>query len=548
MKKYGYIACAILCVGMMGLSACNTPSGDGHDHSFDTEWTSNSEYHWHRAVCGHDVTDGKAKHTIKDGSCTVCKYKVTESGEHVHTYEAGWTTDADYHWHKATCGHDEIDGKAEHSFENGSCTECKYMVTVDGDGAVVTFDAADGAFSTGQTKVGIRADENDKVAISDSPVKSGYAFDGWYNGSTQFDATKAYTADVTFTAKYVSGDTDEVYDALFDEDSVVSVKIDMSDGEWKKLSNDLDKNSQSPIYRLADSVTIGVKTENGKVLEYYYDEVGVRLKGNTSRRKFYGDDGFYASVHYKLSFKQTFDDEDEYEESERKQWDDKNARSARKDRKFATMEKIDVKWNSTKDDTYVKELYALKLFRENGIATQNATLCSMTARNKNEEFLNLGVYKLYEPIDEAFLTRRFPNDDKGDLYKCTWGQSSNGSNFTTADGTIGVEDELKFKFYTYDKKTNKKKDANGNRDFSSMQNFIAGVNAHDADYEELIDTDYFAKFEAINYVLGNPDCIRNHYNNFYTYFRSDGKAIFIPYDYDRCLGLTDWNPTRLLYC
>lgn len=222
MKKYGYIACAILCVGMMGLSACNMSSGDEHTaHSFDTEWTSDSTYHWHRAVCGHDVIDGKAKHTIKDGSCTVCKYKVTESGEHVHQFEAAWTTDAEYHWHEAACGHDVIDGKAEHTVKDGSCTECKYIVTVDGDGAVVTFDAAGGAFSTGQTKVGIRADENDKVVINDSPVKSGYAFDGWYNGNTQFDATKAYAADTTFTAKYVSGDTDAVYDALFDEDSVV---------------------------------------------------------------------------------------------------------------------------------------------------------------------------------------------------------------------------------------------------------------------------------------------------------------------------------------
>ena len=78
--------------------------------------------------------------------------------------------------------------------------------------------------------------------------------------------------------------------------------------------------------------------------------------------------------------------------------------------------------------------------------------------------MNLGIYKLYEPIDELFLSRRFPEDDGGDLYKCTWG-SGVGSDFTSAIGTVGVENELKNEFYTYDKKTNKKKGEDGKRDF-----------------------------------------------------------------------------------
>lgn len=491
MKKFIYMLCALLCAGMMGfVFACN--GGSSHEHTFDTEWSSDGEYHWHKATCEHtNVVWGYAKHTVNS---------------------------------------------------NGRCSVCGYYAASDGDGAIITFDAADGMFSTGQNTVAVRADDNGRVKVSALPVKSGYAFAGWYSGDERFDEFATYTAEKTFTAHYVSGDSDDVYDALFDEDSLVSVKIDMSDAEWKKLSDDCDKYRKSPIYRYADSVTLTVQT-NGVKREYYYDEVGVRLKGNTSRRKFYGDDGFYASVHFKLSFKQTFDDEDEYVPDEIKTWDDDDERAARKDRRFATMEKIDVKWNSTADDTYVKELYALKLFRENGIAAQNATLCSLSAKNKDKEFINMGVYKLYEPVDEAFLARRFPNDDGGDLYKCTWG-SGVGSDFTSALGTIGVEDELENKFYTYDKKTNKKKGADGKRDFSSMIDFIDGVNASEDNFSTLMDLDYFAEFEAVNYMLGNPDCIRNNRNNFYTYFRpSDGRAIFIPYDYDRCLGITSWNPT-----
>lgn len=492
MKKFIYIVCAMLCAGMMGLLfACGT-DGVRHEHTFETGWSRDDGYHWHKATCEHtDAVSEYAKHTVDN---------------------------------------------------NGRCTVCGYYCAGDGDGAVITFDADGGLFSTGQTSVAVRADDSGRVRESALPLKSGYAFDGWYDGSERFDETATYTTEKTFTARYVSGDSDAVYSALFDERSLVSVKIDMSDSEWKKLSDDCDKYRKSPIYRYADSVILTIQS-GGVKHEYYYDEVGVRLKGNTSRRKFYGDNGFYASVNFKLSFKQTFDDEDEYASDEIKTWDDKSARDARKDRRFATMEKIDVKWNSTADDTYVKELFALKLFRDNGIAAQNATLCTMSARNKDKEFLNMGIYKLYEPVDEAFLTRRFPDADDGDLYKCTWG-SGVGSDFTSAVGTIGVEDELKNEFYTYDKKTNKKKDASGKRDFSSMIDFINGVNAPEDNFASLMDLDYFARFEAVNYLLGNPDCIRNNRNNFYMYFRpSDGKAIFIPYDYDRCLGIASWNPT-----
>ena len=65
-------------------------------------------------------------------------------------------------------------------------------------------------------------------------------------------------------------------------------------------------------------------------------------------------------------------------------------------------------------------------------------------------------------------------------------------------------------------------------------------------FAELVDMDSFIPFCAVSYLLGNPDDMRNNYNNFYVYFRSDnGKAVFIPYDYDRCLGVTaHWNPTQ----
>ena len=49
---------------------------------------------------------------------------------HVHTFEEGWTTNANCHWHKATCGHDVVDGKAVHfnNTEDGKCDVCGYVM------------------------------------------------------------------------------------------------------------------------------------------------------------------------------------------------------------------------------------------------------------------------------------------------------------------------------------------------------------------------------------------------------------------------------------
>ncbi|MDE6758970.1 MAG: leucine-rich repeat domain-containing protein [Clostridia bacterium] len=47
--------------------------------------------------------------------------------EHVHTYAVEWSSDKDFHWHAATCGHDLTADKSAHTFdENSMCVICKY--------------------------------------------------------------------------------------------------------------------------------------------------------------------------------------------------------------------------------------------------------------------------------------------------------------------------------------------------------------------------------------------------------------------------------------
>lgn len=155
----------------------------------------------------------------------------------------------------------------------------------------------------------------------------------------------------------------------------------------------------------------------------------------------------------------------------------------------------------------------------------------------------MGVYTINEPIDKIFLEKNLPEEAQGgDLYKCGWAGWHNAS--FTETGSIGLEDEDAGKFYAYDLKTNKK-----TSEHQQLIGLIQQLNDGDVSREEfasLVDVDYFLRFAAVSYMLGNPDDLRNNYNNCYIYFRGDtGQLLVIPYDYDRCLGVTaHWNPTH----
>ena len=151
-------------------------------HSFDEDnWTSDSDYHWHASVCGHDVIDGKAAHTwvqssvkaatctttgsityqcsvcnasktetistlghkwdegvitkaatctetgTKTFTCSVCSETRTESIPATgHSFSSEWTSDSSYHWHAATCGHSDVKDKASHTwvYYSGTSATC----------------------------------------------------------------------------------------------------------------------------------------------------------------------------------------------------------------------------------------------------------------------------------------------------------------------------------------------------------------------------------------------------------------------------------------
>ena len=343
------------------------------------------------------------------------------------------------------------------------------------------------------------------------------------------------------TKEEVTTDDPGIVSEFFNLNNKVIIDIEISDSELALIQKDYEEyssfGSKSPIYRKCN---LRIQINNS---EYYYKEVGIRMKGNTSRRDFYSKrDGIYYLIHYKLSFSETFDDSEYYKEP--KVWDE-TERDLRKNRTFGGMEKLDLKWNKNFDKTFVREIYCYDLFRERGLFAPHATIGNINITNKGE-MKSLGLYTIIESVDKSFIERYLPEGDQGgDLYKVGWGTNGQGTilggtlGINTING-IGIEDEDSGYFPIYDLKTNKK-----TSNASSLQNLIKTVNNSDA-LNTVVDMDYFIEFMAVNYIVGNPDDMRYHYNNYYLYFRgSDNMAIFIPYDYDRTFGITkDWNPSH----
>ncbi len=354
------------------------------------------------------------------------------------------------------------------------------------------------------------------------------------SGTTQPQAPAPETDILDIDEDPLPYEESELYRLLFDSQSKLSVDIHMADSELLKLQQDYEKNHKSPIYRRAD---LDITIENaGSRQTYRIRDVGVRMKGNSSRTDFYNpEEGIYNVIHLKIDFQETFDDEECYG-NQAQHWESEDARQARKDRTFATLEKLEMRWNKCYDSTYLKESYAYELYRSQGVMAPLVNLGSLQLSG-----LHMGIFTVSEPVDKVFLEKRLPEQAQGgDLYKLGW--THVGASFTKAE-SIGIEDELKNEFYTYDLKTNKKKSQH-----EALKHLIAQLNSGNVTKESfasLVDVDNFLAFAAVSYFVGNPDDLRNNYNNCYLYFRKDnGKAMLIPYDVDRCLGVTyEWNPS-----
>ena len=192
----------------------------------------------------------------------------------------------------------------------------------------------------------------------------------------------------------------DLYDVFYNHSNQVDIKLDFTNQAIYKLAKYSEDPVKKEMYHPVD-VTI---TINGK--EYFYEECGARMKGNTSRNpNFVNERGdIQALVHFKISFNQTFDDAEDNDYYIRT-WESKDARSERKDRRFCGAKKFDIKYNKNEDYTFTRQIYAYHVFKEEGLVAQRNNLVKVNIYSETDKMTQL--YELQECIDSEFLERRY---------------------------------------------------------------------------------------------------------------------------------------------
>ena len=371
------------------------------------------------------------------------------------------------------------------------------------------------------------------------------------------DPTDPSGGDVTPTPKEPT--TNKTFLEFFDYESKIEIELDFTNQAITKLAeyaegegnDNFDKNEM--YHPCTATITVNGKST---VLE----ETGARMKGNTSRDTHFVDSTGHFDTshlcHFKLNFAQLFDDDSFYYVHD---WtNDKNGKKERDDRKYGDMKKLDLKWNRNYDQSFTKEAYVLDAFRNEGVLAQHCNLVQLTVKSDVDSYT--ATYLALESIDKRLLKAADKNDSKGDLYKCTYTDKGKADLTGFNTGDIGVEEQY------YRPKYNLKTNETDN-DFSVMKNFINEVKktyksngldgqAYYDNISKYLDVDNFLIFGALSWVFGLPDDYRYNYNNYYIYFNKYNKAVFMPFDNDRCLGIrcgwdkdlknSPWNDTKAI--
>lgn len=320
-----------------------------------------------------------------------------------------------------------------------------------------------------------------------------------------------------------TGDEGMAY--IWDDSVIPEITIHITSEEWNKLLKRYDEFNNNVDYFHADFTY-----KKGSEVTFIEDG-GLRLRGNTSRRRPEGNTGQkhnsvnpdWHHCHFGINFRKYHKDSDHT---------------------INGIRKINLKW--FKDDPcYVRELYCYDIFRRYGIWTSAfASYCRLWLQIDDETPAYFGIYDMIEPIDDEFVERRIDGmfeNKKGNLWKCVYGQGGMADLKSADDWRFNWDQDNGIN-YTYEFKGDEEDFPAAREQF---KDFILKLNGKSDEsfyqwIKEVCDVEFLLKTYATNVAVGMWDDHWNNGNNFYLYFNStdkyDYKVFFIPYDYDNTLG------------
>ena len=311
------------------------------------------------------------------------------------------------------------------------------------------------------------------------------------------------------------------YDYVWDNASIPEVHIDVRLGEWNRLLALYDANAFTTQYVMA---TLSfVKDGETTVI----DSVGLRLKGNTSRRRPEGRNGEihvrnntdWHHAHFGVNLRKYVDDDAHT---------------------IQDVRRLHLKW--FKDDpAYVREMFCYELFRRAGVWTAvRNNYCRLWIHVEGDsKEAYYGVYELMEPIDKRYLKDRKSRfgASNGYLWKCR----NAAAGLNNPNGDIWYDDDSDDR-HAYTLETQTEEFDSARIQLVDFMNKLSNLNDNDfyTWIQEVTDIDLLLKTYAVNVAVGMWDDYWNNANNYYIYFNARGltgyKFFFIPYDYDNTLG------------
>ena len=306
---------------------------------------------------------------------------------------------------------------------------------------------------------------------------------------------------------------------LFDDTQLPRLSISVSEAEWNRLLELYDKDNHTKEYIRCDKVVL----DRGDG-SYHCENVGLRLRGQTSRRRPEGSSGQkhrangakWHHAHFGL-----------------------NCRSFADSGDIAGIRRINLKF-AKEDPSYIRDHYCMDLLTRYGVwSAPKSSWCRLYLYVGNDSPAYFGVYLMTESIDRQFVRRRPEfGSDTGWLWKCAW-----GSNLRDKDDWRFHKDDNSSKTYAYELKDDDPVNfavARAQlRDFITRLNTLKGADFYNW-IQEVCDVDLLLKMYAALVAVGHWDDYWNDMNNYYLYFNSQDaqhyKVYMLPYDFDNTLG------------